>query len=208
MAMAMAKNRVRRKMCDRVEELEEVDRHPLLVHHRRRRPAPRKFASSLPNFSPARSSSAKNSGSGNGASSSILSCVGLSGEGKRGKNLVTLVVGEEERAFRVEPQILDHGVVQCLLEKTTRCEAIDREWREAEEIEEEGDSALFAALDGSSVRRSWSMDHHHQRHRHPHRRVIRVDCDAILFEHILWLLGRDDPSLRHLNVDELMEFYS
>lgn len=36
---------------------------------------------------------------------------------------------------------------------------------------------------------------------------IFLDCDAILFEHILWLLNNDDPAIRQLNIEELMEFY-
>lgn len=37
---------------------------------------------------------------------------------------------------------------------------------------------------------------------------IFLDCDAILFGHILWLLHNDDPCLRHFNLEILMEFYS
>jgi len=37
---------------------------------------------------------------------------------------------------------------------------------------------------------------------------IFLDCDAILFDHVLWLLHNDDPCLRDLNLEILMEFYS
>lgn len=37
---------------------------------------------------------------------------------------------------------------------------------------------------------------------------VFLDCDAILFDHILWLVHTDDPSLRNFNLEILMEFYS
>ncbi|XP_039072046.1 uncharacterized protein LOC120219293 [Hibiscus syriacus] len=40
------------------------------------------------------------------------------------------------------------------------------------------------------------------------RRVIFVDVDAILFEHMLWLMNNDCSSLFQLNVEEILDFYS
>ncbi|XP_039015805.1 auxin-responsive protein SAUR77-like [Hibiscus syriacus] len=40
------------------------------------------------------------------------------------------------------------------------------------------------------------------------RRVILVDVDAILFEHMLWLMNNDSSSLFQLNVEEILDFYS
>ncbi|KAF5735072.1 hypothetical protein HS088_TW15G00571 [Tripterygium wilfordii] len=39
-------------------------------------------------------------------------------------------------------------------------------------------------------------------------RVIFVDVDAILFEHMLWLLYNDCSSLFQLNLEEILEFYA
>ncbi|GMI63917.1 SMALL AUXIN UPREGULATED RNA 79 [Hibiscus trionum] len=39
-------------------------------------------------------------------------------------------------------------------------------------------------------------------------RVILVGVDAILFEHMLWLMNNDCSSLFQLNVEEIIDFYS
>ncbi|KAK8481560.1 hypothetical protein V6N11_080131 [Hibiscus sabdariffa] len=39
-------------------------------------------------------------------------------------------------------------------------------------------------------------------------RVMLVDVDAILFEHMLWLMNNDSSSLFQLNVEEIIDFYS
>ncbi|KAL5724350.1 hypothetical protein ACHQM5_007622 [Ranunculus cassubicifolius] len=39
-------------------------------------------------------------------------------------------------------------------------------------------------------------------------RVIFVDVDAILFEHMLWLMYNDCSSLFKLNLQEVIDFYS
>ena len=41
-----------------------------------------------------------------------------------------------------------------------------------------------------------------------HRRVIFVDVDAILFEHMLWLMHNDVSSLFQLNLKEIIDFYA
>ncbi|KAK8626259.1 hypothetical protein V6N13_133910 [Hibiscus sabdariffa] len=40
------------------------------------------------------------------------------------------------------------------------------------------------------------------------RKVMLVDVDAILFEHMLWLMNNDCSSLFQLNVEEIIDFYS
>ncbi|XP_015963696.1 auxin-responsive protein SAUR77 [Arachis duranensis] len=40
------------------------------------------------------------------------------------------------------------------------------------------------------------------------RRVIFVDVDSILFEHMLWLMQNDASSLFQLNLKEIIDFYS
>ena len=39
-------------------------------------------------------------------------------------------------------------------------------------------------------------------------RVVFVDVDAILFEHMLWLLYNDCSSLFKLNLQEIIDFYA
>ncbi|XP_059656770.1 auxin-responsive protein SAUR76 [Cornus florida] len=43
---------------------------------------------------------------------------------------------------------------------------------------------------------------------HGVKRKIFVDVDAILFEHMLWLLHNDSSSLFQLNLTEIIDFYS
>ncbi|KAJ7560903.1 hypothetical protein O6H91_03G005500 [Diphasiastrum complanatum] len=117
-----------------------------------------------------------------------MSCINFST--KRAKSLITILVGPERQAFSVKPQILDHGVVQCLVEKT------------GSRLVEETDSDYENYDYGCGIlkfRKSKASQASAK---------IHLDCDAILFDHILWLLDNDDPSIRHLNMDELMEFYS
>lgn len=40
------------------------------------------------------------------------------------------------------------------------------------------------------------------------KRVIFVDVDAILFEHMLWLMHNDSSSLFQLNLDDIIDFYA
>uniref|UniRef100_A0A5B7B220 Uncharacterized protein n=1 Tax=Davidia involucrata TaxID=16924 RepID=A0A5B7B220_DAVIN len=40
------------------------------------------------------------------------------------------------------------------------------------------------------------------------KRVIFVDVDAILFEHMLWLMHNDCSSLFQLNLKEIIDFYA
>lgn len=40
------------------------------------------------------------------------------------------------------------------------------------------------------------------------KRVIYVDVDSILFEHMLWLMYNDCSSLFQLNLREIIDFYA
>ncbi|KAH0648513.1 hypothetical protein KY285_033761 [Solanum tuberosum] len=40
------------------------------------------------------------------------------------------------------------------------------------------------------------------------KKVIYVDVDAILFEHMLWLMQNDCSSLFQLNLEEIIDFYA
>ncbi|KAJ7531051.1 hypothetical protein O6H91_14G030700 [Diphasiastrum complanatum] len=117
----------------------------------------------------------------------IFSCVCFSG--KKVSNRVTILVGEERQVFQVEQQILDHGLVQCLLEKTRSTS------------DEESDMDAYENSFNCTILKGRKSE--------ASRTTARIypNCDAILFDHILWLLYNDDPSIRYLNLDELMEFY-
>lgn len=136
-----------------------------------------------------------------------LSCVG-SFTMRKPKELVTVLVGKEMRVFKVEPQFLEHGLFQSLLRKTGRT-GYDDNWvwyeKENNSTSTGGGSAADCFYGGgrksSAAAASSSLEYLRSK-------SLCVDCDAILFEHILWLLNNDDPSARHLNLDELMEFYS
>eukprot|EP01018_Ginkgo_biloba_P037801 Gb_12777 [translate_table: standard] len=96
---------------------------------------------------------------------------------------VTVVVGKERQVFNVDPHILEDGLFQSLLERA----------------------------------RTWPINHHHNENQHENYSSTDITaggciifleyCDAILFEHMLWLVYNDDPSLLSLNLEELMEFY-
>ncbi|KAJ7534265.1 hypothetical protein O6H91_13G087200 [Diphasiastrum complanatum] len=114
-------------------------------------------------------------------------CVNFSS--KKAKKLVTVLVGPEKRSFKVPPHFLDHMLVQGLLEKS-----LSQKEAENDIDEKENEHRALMCRKVSFPRDS--------------KGIIHFDCDAILFEHILWLLKKDDPSLRQLNLDELMEFYT
>ncbi|KAJ7563551.1 hypothetical protein O6H91_03G114900 [Diphasiastrum complanatum] len=114
----------------------------------------------------------------------ILSCVSFAS--KKSKNFVTILVGEDRQIFKIDPHILDNTIIQYVLEKTR---SISDEESDTDEFE----TAVTKGRRSGAARTA---------------SVISLNCDAILFEHILWLLNNNDPSLHQLNLDELMEFYS
>ena len=50
--------------------------------------------------------------------------------------------------------------------------------------------------------------HFTSNHSQSERRVIFVDVDDILFEHMLWLMHNDASSLFQLNLKEIIDFYT
>ncbi|MED6172393.1 hypothetical protein PIB30_049671 [Stylosanthes scabra] len=64
----------------------------------------------------------------------------------------------------------------------------------------------FRVLMEISMRKEPEKDHFH--FTSSQRRVIFVDVDAILFEHMLWLMQNDASSLFNLNLKEIIDFYS
>eukprot|EP00250_Pteridium_aquilinum_P015972 c22867_g1_i1 orf=413-886(+) len=107
---------------------------------------------------------------------------------RKRRSLVPVVTGRGGEIFLVDPHILEHWLFQDLLRKGGR----DRE--ECPEWDRDG-----LLLDwGSNGKR---------KHEQGTPRPICLNCDAILFEFFLWLVENDDPSLRDLNLGDLMEFY-
>lgn len=128
---------------------------------------------------------------GGARSRNALGCVAF---GKRRKSLVTLVVGKERQVFKVEPQMLEHRLLECLLARTNSAEASLSKSSSSSSSQD----ALWEEKENVTVR---------TRKGRAAERPVRLDCDVILFEHILWLLNNDDPAIRQLNIEELMEFY-
>lgn len=107
---------------------------------------------------------------------------------RKRRSLIPVVAGREERGqvFLVDPHILEHWLFQDLLQKTMK------QWGEMEEDWEGDVDDLFCG----KRKGTWGG-----------ARPICLDCDAILFEFFVWLVENDDPSLRDLNLNDLMEFY-
>ncbi|KAJ7560905.1 hypothetical protein O6H91_03G005700 [Diphasiastrum complanatum] len=108
---------------------------------------------------------------------------------RKAKRLITVLVGPERQAFSVEPHLLDHGVMQFLVDKT------------GSPVVEESDADCGNFKYGCGILKLSKEKASQATAR------IHINCDAILFDHIVWLLHNDDPSIRHLNIDELLEFY-
>ncbi|KAL6349015.1 hypothetical protein AAG906_033671 [Vitis piasezkii] len=91
---------------------------------------------------------------------------------------VTVVVGKEEREFLVEPFVLEESPFRVLLEMV-RKENKEKMGGRGEKEKEKKE-----------------------------KRVIYVDVDSILFEHMLWLMYNDCSSLFQLNLREIIDFYA
>ncbi len=142
------------------------------------------------------------------SNNAAVSCVRFA---KKPKSLVTLLVGKERQVFKVEPQMLEHTLLQRLLEKTRT--------PPSKSVTGAAAAAAAAAADSSGLLSSDEKENNNdengrenrggrrRRSKQPSCRIISLDCDAILLEHILWLLNNDDPAVRQLNIDELLNFY-
>lgn len=95
---------------------------------------------------------------------------------------VTVVVGKENRVFLVDPFILQENPFRVLMDTSMR--------KQLEEDQEDN-----------------NKDHHHNNLHQPSK-VVFVDVDAILFEHMLWLMHNDCSSLFELNLKEIIDFYA
>ncbi|CAK8539569.1 unnamed protein product [Lathyrus sativus] len=93
---------------------------------------------------------------------------------------VTVVVGKEKKVFLVDPIILQEIPFQVLMDISMK------------KNPEETEKNHFC----------YTSSHHHD------ERVIFVDVDDILFEHMLWLMHNDTSSLFKLNLKDIVDFYT
>ena len=98
----------------------------------------------------------------------------------REEDPVTVVVGKEKREFLVEPFVLEENPFRVLIDMVSL--------REKNKGRRKVDDDLKRGRRG--------------------KRVIYVDVDAILFEHMLWLKYNDCSSLFQLNLKEIIDFYA
>ena len=113
---------------------------------------------------------------------------------------IPIVLDGADQIFFVDPSILDHWIFQDLLDLYKKGPHVHRH---------------------HPRRRHYHLLHHH-RHNHERRhqqnenqnqlhqnqkKAIVLNCDAILFEFLIWLVENDDPSIRELDVNDLIEFY-
>lgn len=98
------------------------------------------------------------------------------------ENPVTVVVGKEKREFLVDPFVLEENPFRLLIETMNK---------DKNHQVESGDF-----LDQKNMKKKNKQ------------KVVFVDVDAILFEHMLWLLYNDCSSLFKLNLKEIIDFYA
>lgn len=94
---------------------------------------------------------------------------------------VTVVVGKEKRQFLVDPFVLDEDPFRALID--------------------------HAAADATTPSDRAEKERRLKKKR-KREEVILVDVDSILFEHMLWLMRNDSPSLFELNLEEIIDFYA
>jgi hypothetical protein len=92
---------------------------------------------------------------------------------------VTVVVGKDKKVFLVDPIILQENPFQVLMN-------------------------ISMKKDPSKTEK----DNFHFTSSHHDERVIFVDVDDILFEHMLWLMNNDTSSLFQLNLKDIVDFYT
>ncbi|KAJ9536868.1 hypothetical protein OSB04_029601 [Centaurea solstitialis] len=96
---------------------------------------------------------------------------------------ITVVVGKEKKEFLVDPFVLDENPFRVLIDLAKK-------------------KKKKKPSSSSSSRRLLVDDQEKK------KRVVYVDVDAILFEHMLWLMHNDSSSLFNLNLKEIIDFYA
>ncbi|XP_076915645.1 uncharacterized protein LOC143575075 [Bidens hawaiensis] len=92
---------------------------------------------------------------------------------------ITVVVGKEKKEFLVDPFVLDENPFRVL---------IDLANNKNKHSSSSSSSKFMVDLQK--------------------KRLLYVDVDAILFEHMLWLMHNDSSSLFNLNLKEIIDFYA
>ncbi|KAG2676607.1 hypothetical protein I3760_12G060600 [Carya illinoinensis] len=100
------------------------------------------------------------------------------GFGEPGR-LVTVVVGKEKKEFLVDSFVLEENPFRVLIEMMMMKKKKKKNEKEDIHVAESRKKG-----------------------------VIFVDVDAILFEHLLWLMRNDSSSLLQLNLEEIIDFYA
>jgi len=98
---------------------------------------------------------------------------------------VKVVVGRQRKEFLVDPFVLEESPFQVLIE--TAMKGSDHKQRRS---------------------RGGDAYDHDRGFVGENQRVIFVDVDEILFEHMLWLMHNDCSSFFKLNVREIIDFYA
>ncbi|KAI3505383.1 hypothetical protein L2E82_48023 [Cichorium intybus] len=91
---------------------------------------------------------------------------------------ITVVVGKEKKEFLVDPFVLDESPFRVLIDLVKN-------------KKKHSSSSSRLMVDQEKK-----------------KRVLYVDVDAILFEHMLWLMHNDASSLFKLNLREIIDFYA
>jgi hypothetical protein len=92
-----------------------------------------------------------------------------------------------DRILSVDPHVLEHPLFQDLLSKSTPLVPRRNARKHCQELQ--------------GIRGGHGLRDHLE------NAAIAVNCDAILFEFLIWLVENNDPSLRDLDLNDLMEFY-
>ncbi|KAL9242696.1 hypothetical protein vseg_016672 [Gypsophila vaccaria] len=99
-----------------------------------------------------------------------------------GDEMITVVVGKEMKKFLVDPFVLQESPFRVLIELAMK----------GDDNNNNNNNKRVLKMEGN----------------YPTKKAIFVDVDAILFEHMLWLLYNDCNSLFKLNVREIIDFYA
>ncbi|KAD4178501.1 hypothetical protein R6Q59_022097 [Mikania micrantha] len=94
---------------------------------------------------------------------------------------ITVVVGKEKKTFLVDPFVLDENPFRVLIDLVSN--------KKKRSSSSSSKSRMVVDLQKK-------------------KRVLYVDVDAILFEHMLWLMHNDSSSLFNLNLKEIIDFYA